>query len=247
MTTTANRLYFEDETRALSFTVSDTPDQIRRTLAEQAGAFTESEGDSVDFAEWHALGHWIAANSHRVFVPYARVLANLVNPTAHRVRRDFSHVLNLISAHARLHQLSRTCLPNGVVTAEIADYQVVHGLVADNVAETAQATVRPEVRETVEAVTSLLSEMRAQQPESESLHVSVTDIARKLDIDKSSASRRVGAATEQGYLVNDEERRGRPALIRLGEPLPSDAQVLPEPDALRQTWEARTAAEPPLG
>jgi hypothetical protein len=42
----------------------------------------------------------------------------------------------------------------------------------------------------------------------------------------------VRVAIEDGYLVNLEQRRGRPARITLGDPLPEERAVLPHPDAL---------------
>jgi hypothetical protein len=39
-------------------------------------------------------------------------------------------------------------------------------------------------------------------------------------------------AIEDGYLTNLQERKGRPARITLGDPLPEERAVLPRPDAL---------------
>jgi hypothetical protein len=58
-------------------------------------------------------------------------------------------------------------------------------------------------------------------------------VAEHLKLDKSSASRRVAAAVKGGYLVTTEERRGRPACLELGEPLPGEQEVLPSPAALQ--------------
>jgi hypothetical protein len=62
--------------------------------------------------------------------------------------------------------------------------------------------------------------------------IGLTAIAKALGIDKSSASRRVRVAIEDGYLANLEERNGRPARITLGDPLPEERPVLPPPHAL---------------
>jgi hypothetical protein len=61
----------------------------------------------------------------------------------------------------------------------------------------------------------------------------VTAVAARLDLDKSAALRRVRVATERGYLRNLEEKRGRPARIVLGEPLPDEQEVLPQPAGLQ--------------
>jgi hypothetical protein len=41
-----------------------------------------------------------------------------------------------------------------------------------------------------------------------------------------------GTATERGYLVTLETRRGRPARIVLGDPMPAMVKLLPEPGDL---------------
>jgi hypothetical protein len=47
-----------------------------------------------------------------------------------------------------------------------------------------------------------------------------------------AASRRVWGATDRGYLVNLETRRGRPARIVLGDLIPEMVKLLPEPGEL---------------
>jgi hypothetical protein len=42
----------------------------------------------------------------------------------------------------------------------------------------------------------------------------------------------VRVAIDAGYLRNLEERRGRPARLELGEPLPDDLEILPCPDLI---------------
>jgi hypothetical protein len=64
--------------------------------------------------------------------------------------------------------------------------------------------------------------------------VSVTEIAKFLKLDASTASRRVRDAVSRGYLANNETRKGRPARIALGDPMPSDRQILPHPDELAE-------------
>ena len=79
-------------------------------------------------------------------------------PVAVRLRRDFKTVLMLIRAHALLHQATRQKDEAGRIIATIEDYAAVRELVADLVAAGVEATVRPEVRETVAAVADLIRE-----------------------------------------------------------------------------------------
>jgi hypothetical protein len=98
---------------------------------------------------------------------------------------------------------------------------VVRDLVADVFAEGIGATVSTTVRETVDAVAALKKD-----------EVSLGELAAKLALDKSVTSRRLRQATELGYLVNRETRRGRPARIVLGDPMPEVVKLLPEPAEL---------------
>src|SRR3712207_9265111 len=64
-----------------------------------------------------------------------------------RLRRDFGALLNLIRAHAILHQATRERDENGQIIATLEDYARVRELVADLVSEGIDATVPGTVRE----------------------------------------------------------------------------------------------------
>jgi hypothetical protein len=97
--------------------------------------------------------------------------------------------------------------------------------VADLFAEGVDATVKEETRETVAAVKMLL-----EVPDKED--ASLAEIQKVLNLDKSATSRRVADAKSNGYLVNNETRKGRPARIALGEPMPAKTEILPTPKRL---------------
>ena len=237
MTTTADKLHPEDETRMLSLTVDDTAEYTRRVLLEEAASYTGEVRASPDFSPWHKFHDWIAAGSHEVLIPNADVLAQMVAPSANRMKRDFSHVLSLIRASALIHQHNRRCDDKGRIVAELQeDYNLVHELVADIVAVGAEATVSKNVRETVEAVRALerKEEDFMQQKSSDCDGVSQFAIVEKLQLDKSSVSRRVTEALSLGYLENLEPRKGRQDQLILGKPLPEDRKVLPTPEELAE-------------
>jgi hypothetical protein len=222
LTTTAVRLHPENETRLLSLLVTDTRVQTKMILLAQA----RGVGQVVDLAPWHQLQEWIERGPHGAMIPYGEVLAKLVPPVAVRLRRDFPTVLALIKAHAVLHQASRVRDSSGSVVATLEDYAAVRDLVADLVAEGVEATVSPTVRATVMAVGDLAADT-AQG-------VTVKQVATSLQLDKSAASRRVKHATAAGYLRNLEERRGAPARLVLGDPLPEETDVLPSVERLQE-------------
>jgi hypothetical protein len=220
-TTTALNLHPENETRCLSITINDSPAQTKSVLMRIAARCDES----LDYSQWHALASWLERAEHRVSIPYAVALAERIPPIATRLRRDFTTVLTLIEAHAVLHQASRARDAQGHIVAELNDYRIVRVLVAEVLADSAEASVSLTIRETVEAVRELTDG-------SEERPTKNAEVARKLSLDKSTALRRVRAAVAKGYVRNLEERRGREARLVCGDPLPGDVTVLPPAEAL---------------
>jgi hypothetical protein len=218
VTTTKTKVHAENETRLLTVNTDDSRDQTKRVLA----ALADERSSVVDLAEWHALQSWLQQAEHRVTIPYARPLAELVPPVAIRMRRDFGQVLALIRAHAILHQQSRARDREGRIVANLDDYAVVRELVAGVVSEGVGATVPPTVRETVDVVAELAP--------SEGVVARV--VAERLDLDKSSVSRRLRMAAEGGWLRNLEDKRGRPGRWVVGDPMPEQAELLPQPHNL---------------
>ena len=165
-------------------------------------------------------------------------------PVAVRLRRDFGKVLNLIRAHALLHQATRERDGQGRIVASLNDYAAVRDLVADLVAKGVEATVPATIRETVAAVRALCSTDDGATLVKEKT-TSVTAAARLLKLDKGTGSRRVRVALDLGYLKNEETGRGKPYKLALGEPLPAEVEVLPTV-AVLQCWGRGDASPPPI-
>jgi hypothetical protein len=171
-----------------------------------------------------SLQDWIASGETEVTIPFGRALAEAIPTKAVRLRRDFRSLLGLIRAHALVHQATRERDDRGRIVATIDDYAVVRELVEEVFSAGIGATVKAETLETVQTVAEL-------QPQHEE-GVSLPTLANRLGLDKSVVSRRWRVARDGGYLVNLEERRGRPARLVLGEPLPEEVAILPPPDDL---------------
>jgi hypothetical protein len=214
------RLHPENETRLLSFHVADTQAQTKAVLF----ALAQNRREHEDLTSWKALQIWLEHSEHRVVIPFATQLAELVPPVSVRLRRDFGAVLALLKAHAILHQMSRQHDAEGAIVATLDDYRVVRELIGPIISDGVDATTSPSVRETVEAIRFLLE----CEPE-----VSLAKAAKYLKLDKSATSRRITAAVQKGYLRNLEDRKGRPARIVLGDPLPAELEVLPTVEALQ--------------
>jgi CHC2 zinc finger len=221
ITTTKTRVHAENETRLLSLNTNDTREQTKaifRALASERRA-------DVDKNEWCQFQKWLQNAEHRVSIPYAKHLADLVPPVAVRLRRDFGAVLALIKAHAILQQLSREQDTEGRIVATIEDYAEVRELVAPIVSEAVGSTVSDAVRETVDAVEAMSSESG----------VMALAIAERLKLDKGTISRRLRMAADQGFIRNLEDRRGKPGRWVTGDPLPGESNLLPPPSDLQQS------------
>src|SRR5215217_1223543 len=214
VTTTAVKLHPENETRLLSLTVTDTQDQTRVVMAALA---VEAGEAGPNFEPWHALQVWLESAEHRVFIPYAKILADLIPPVAVRLRRDFGALLNLIRAHALLHQASRDRDDKGRIIATIED------------------TVPKTVRETVEAVKRLQKDAKGEP-------VTVAELARELKLDRSAVSRRVRNAKDRGYLRDLEDNPRKPSRLIPGDDLPEDLQILPKPKDVRAGMQKRASS-----
>jgi len=121
----------------------------------------------------------------------------------------------------------------GEIVATLDDYEAVYDLIFDLVADVLEASVPADVRETVEAVAERENPKGFGVQISDAQGVSLPALAKHMDLDKGTVSRRVGKAMKGGYLYNLEDRKGKPARVVLGDPLPEEMEVLPHPSKLR--------------
>ena len=91
----------------------------------------------------------------------------------------------------------------------------------DLLADAVERAVPSTIRETVDAIGLLNA---ATDPLEEG--VPMTRVATSLGVDKSTAMRRARVAIARGFVRNLEERRGQPARLVLGEPVPDDVGLL---------------------
>ena len=222
VTTTADNLHHENETRLLSLPVDESGEQTRAVMVRTALRRNQAEpAGPPDLNPWHELFHWLKHHGeHRVWIPYAGYLAEEAAASVVRMRRDFGVLLSMIEAHAVLHQVSRKRDQHGRVIATAADYDAVRDILSDAFAITSGSKVKPAVRNAIDAVTALGGAVA---------DVTVAQVAKHLKRERSRASRGLKEAADLGYLENQETRDGRAARYRLGtEVLPDDAAALPE-------------------
>ena len=77
VTTTADNLHHENETRLLSLTVDESEEQTRAVMRKTAlRAQPGRARGTADLARWHELFHWLKYHGeHRVYIPYADYLS----------------------------------------------------------------------------------------------------------------------------------------------------------------------------
>ena len=213
-------------TRMLLVSVPDDERHHRVVLEAQAASVNGAHA-TFDPGPFQAHQEWLQlAGDRAVTVPFAQALARNVPAKATRTMRDFPQLLSLIQASAILHQRHRERDDRGHIVATLADYSLVRDLVKDSYAAVSQSGLTPAIRETVETVARLLAAPGIDG------RLTFRQISDALELAPSSGKWRIDRAIALGYLVNDETRRGQPARIHLGDPLPEEQEALPPPAAL---------------
>ena len=253
VTTTRNTLHPENETRMLSLEVDDSEAQTKKVL--QKVALVEGYNRAppeAEFKPWHDFQRWLAAGECRVTIPFAKTLGKMMGSTRSvRLRRDFGQLLRAIKAHALIHRAHRARDDDGVIKATIdEDYATVRVLMGDLLATASELKMREAIAETIAVVRDLESEHGDRVKALESAHggggVTVRQVADELDLDRSTAQRRLRKAVEDGYLINLEHRPHRAARYQPTEDFPIEGgTLLPTPDALRAEIDRAKARREP--
>jgi hypothetical protein len=242
ITTSVKGVEDELNTRLLTLTVADDEAATRDILAATA---RRAAGDHVagpDLHVWHEAQRWLAEDAtHQVVIPFASQLAALFPAKLIRARRDFPQLLALIEASAILHQQQRERDDQERIIASEVDYRIVYDLAAPVFGAAASEGVTPAVRETVAKVADLTKD-------SDGGTISAHALGTALKLGKGAISRRVGLALNGGFLVNEEPIKGKPSKLRVGDPLPEQAN-LPAPETLfgaaASSESMRTVEHPP--
>lgn len=233
MTTTANRIYHEDETRMLSVHVPENKEQMKAALMSLASG-SGNPTEEIDYAPWHALHRYVTSGEQDVVVPYLEDLVEHLPLHHDRIKRDFAQLISLLEACALVHQFSRDRDEQGKVIANRDDYELIHYLLDESLSEGLAVAVSEPVRAVVDAVATLRKPTIHNICGDEDSYepVSIAEIAERLGRDRTAVNRSVLKALEMEYLYNENPGKGRPAKLQLGEVELPSATVLPQPEVL---------------
>lgn len=228
ITTSTRSVAHQLGTRLLEVPIADDVEQSRRVLRALAKGVARGTQSEPDLQDLIALQSWLQiAGGREVIVTFAHVLAEIVNANSVRVRRDFRQLLSCIQAIALLHQCQRERDSGGAIIASLDDYAVARDLLQDVFRAIESEGLSDALRDTLAMI----------DDESES---TVTEIAKKCHISKSTASGRIRRLLVGGWIANKEPRKGHAyRLVRIGDVpdnpvgLPSVEQVR---DLLEQEW-----------
>jgi hypothetical protein len=215
ITTSTRSLREQLGTRVLEMPVRDDEGQTRAVLEAHAAKVSPDRAPALDTSALTAVQRYLHAQGEQeVIIPFAKALAKLVPANAVRIRRDFRQLLTYIQAAALLHQCQRERTAEGKILATLDDYARVRELLAPIFDAVLADGVTPVIRETVEAIKN-------------GEEIAASELAKRLELPKQTASYRSKRAIAGGWLVNSETRRGCPAKLSLGSPLPEVRAALP--------------------
>jgi len=174
-----------------------------------------------------------------VIVPFAPILAEEIakSASAARILRDFQRLISLIKAVAilRIPHRYRDTADRLVATRE--DYEAVVNLVGEMYETTITQTSRS-VRHVVGTVVVMETEGATA--------ITFSAVAQRLGMHREQAKRCAQRAIKQGWLINKEEKKNRPAKLTTegADPMPETAG-LPSPDTLRDRCDSVTLCRTP--
>jgi hypothetical protein len=242
--TTTGELHAENETRMLSFHISESQEQTRAVIEGLAARAAGTDEGAADFAIWHDFQRWIALGPTAAVILFAPQIAAKIPPSMVRFRRDVESLFNFIKASAILHQEQRKVDDKGRVVATLDDYRVAYSIFSKVLAETSGQRVTENVRAVVDLIAQRAAQPAAKPNDSRFARVagpaassevvlSSEQIGTLTGIGKSAAYRAIRSAIDLGFLVNNEARPRKPYRLVVQQHIDdAAATLLPHPDTL---------------
>jgi hypothetical protein len=246
VTTTRDIVNLENETRLMSLFPDDSKSQTKRVILKRAEIIKHGKKTEFDFQRWHDFQRWLAIKDPTVEVPYVESLARLMKGETVRQRRDFDQVMSCVMAHAFIHYEHRKENEHGHTVAIIKDYEVVYDLMADMLAVSSELKIGDKIAAALQAVLDL--DEPARESGKDVGGVTIAKVRERLNVDRTTALRRLKTARDLGLVNNLEDRKGYEARYRLTDLVvtkhdkeqkkevivPVIAEVIPTVDALKK-------------
>jgi hypothetical protein len=202
-------------TRLWEVSVLETDEQIKAALEKRVQleltrewTLSTSLVEYQEYLQYH--GPWDA------IVPFAgRIVEGIIYKGMDpRIQRDFQRILSLIKAVTVLRHQQRQRDANGRWVATLEDYSYVREVLNDTYSATANDGITRDVRMVVKAVAKLR--------EKAELSVTYDQVAKHLEWNKMKSRRKAAIAIKHGWIVNRQDKRGQPADLVIGDPMPND-------------------------
>jgi hypothetical protein len=244
MITATGDLHAENETRMLSYRVTESQEQTRGVIESLSVRATGASSQSLDLAPFHDLQRWIALGPNDAVIPFAPNIAAGIPPSMVRFRRDVGSLFSFIKACAILHQAQRGIDSQGRVVASVADYRVAYPIFTKVLAQSSGLMATENVRAVVELIAARADALTSHKGKSKfaragaieksiGLEITSEQIGTATGIGKSAAHRAVRKAIDLGFLNNNEIRPGKPYRLVLKNSIDDAApDLLPHPDSI---------------
>ena len=241
--TTTSELHSENETRMLSWYAGESREQTGAVIAKLAAHAAGAAAAPANLDVWHNLQRWIAFGPDEAIIPFAQQIASAIQPLMVRFRRDVGALFNFIKASAILHQAQRQVDAQGRVVATVADYELAFPIFCRVMAHSSGKNVPDNVREVVKLIAERAGStatrptqgrfQRTEATGASEVVISSEQIGNAIGIGKSAAYRAVLAALDNGFLTNNETRRGKPFRLVLKHGVDdAGTPLLPDPGTI---------------
>ena len=241
MITATGDLHAENETRMLSYRVTESQEQTRGVIESLSARATGASSESLDLAPFHDLQRWIALGPNDAVIPFAPKIAAGIPPSMVRFRRDVGSLFSFIKACAILHQAQRGINSLGRVITSVADYRVAYPIFTKVLAQSSGLMATENVRAVVELIAaradaltkakaSLREQVRLRSPSGWRSPASRSEPQRELGNQRHIAQ---SGKLLIGFLNNNEIRPGKPYRLVLKNSIDDAApDLLPHPDSI---------------
>jgi hypothetical protein len=258
MTSARDNVESEMLTRLLVCDADESPEQSARVITRKLNQGEAFEDVSEAEAEqWLDLQRWLALDRpYRVVIPfenaihaayldlfrrYREILQQL------RIRRDISGLLGGIQASAVLHKAQRQTDSEGRIVAALADYANAWNAFNIGVSSVYGTRVRKEIVALIKEAEKMGATLFDPGTDTPGLEITSAAMRQALGVgSKTTASRRIEEAVEQGLLKQDHDRpnRGRATprafwLLKTSQELGESQgpNVFPTPEAVEKVFQ----------